>query len=183
MATKTIVFAVSLLLSLKSFSFCGFFVSKAGTDLFNKASKVVMVRDDKKTVLTIANDFQGEMKEFAMVIPVPEILQRGQINVGSTALIDHLDAYTAPRLVEYHDKNPCARRRLYKSMMTGTSMERISKSRPRKKRAKDLGVTIEATYTVGEYDILILSAKESSGLVTWLDQEGYKIPKGAKEDR
>ena len=45
--------------------------------------------------------------------------------------------------------------------------------------AKALGVTVEAEYTVGEYDIVILSAKESSGLETWLQQSGYKIPLGA----
>jgi hypothetical protein len=47
--------------------------------------------------------------------------------------------------------------------------------------AKALGVTIEATYTVGEYDILILSAQQSSGLETWLRQNGYRIPAGASE--
>jgi hypothetical protein len=49
----------------------------------------------------------------------------------------------------------------------------------RQESAKRLGVTIEATYTVGEYDILILSAKESGGLATWLTQNGYKLPQGA----
>ena len=43
-----------------------------------------------------------------------------------------------------------------------------------------LGVTIEATYTVGEYDILILSAQESDGLITWLKQNDYRIPDGAE---
>jgi hypothetical protein len=45
--------------------------------------------------------------------------------------------------------------------------------------SKALGVTIEARYTVGEYDILILSAKQSDGLETWLTESGYRIPKGA----
>ena len=45
--------------------------------------------------------------------------------------------------------------------------------------AKALGVTVEAEYTVGEYDIVILSAKESMGLQTWLQLNGYKIPLGA----
>ena len=40
-------------------------------------------------------------------------------------------------------------------------------------------VTIEATYTVGEYDILILSATESGGLEQWLKRNGYQIPTGA----
>ena len=48
-------------------------------------------------------------------------------------------------------------------------------------RAKSLGVTIEASYSVGEYDILILSATESSGLETWLRSSGYRIPAGASE--
>jgi hypothetical protein len=40
-------------------------------------------------------------------------------------------------------------------------------------------VTIEASYTVGEYDILILSARESTGLETWLRENGYRVPAGA----
>jgi len=47
-------------------------------------------------------------------------------------------------------------------------------------RANALGVKIEAQFSVGEYDILILSAKESSGLETWLKENGYKIPAGAQ---
>jgi hypothetical protein len=49
------------------------------------------------------------------------------------------------------------------------------------RRAKSLGVTIEAQYTVGEYDILILSASQSSGLETWLRESGYRIPPGASD--
>jgi hypothetical protein len=49
---------------------------------------------------------------------------------------------------------------------------------PPDERAKALGVTIDARYTVGEYDILILSAEESSGLETWLRENGYRLPEG-----
>ncbi len=49
------------------------------------------------------------------------------------------------------------------------------------RRTKALGVTIEAQYTVGEYDILILSAQQSTGLETWLRENGYRIPPGASE--
>jgi len=46
--------------------------------------------------------------------------------------------------------------------------------------AEDLGVTIEAEFSVAEYDIVILSARDSSGLDTWLRQENYNIPQGAE---
>jgi hypothetical protein len=41
------------------------------------------------------------------------------------------------------------------------------------------GVTIEASYDVAEYDVLILSAQESNGLAEWLTDNGYRIPDGA----
>jgi len=159
-------------------AFCGFFVSKADTKLYNKASKVVIARDGDRTVMTMSNDFKGEPKEFAVVVPVPTFLKKEQIHVGEQALIDHLDAFTAARLVEYFDENPCERRR-YETMQRSMPMAEAAGAAPMRDQARRLGVTIEATYTVGEYDILILSAKESGGLATWLTQNGYKIPPGA----
>jgi uncharacterized protein (TIGR03382 family) len=44
----------------------------------------------------------------------------------------------------------------------------------------DLGVTVEAQFTVGEYEIVILSAKDAGGLDTWLRQQKYTIPPGAE---
>ena len=159
--------------------FCGFYVAKADTKLFNKASQVVIVRDGDRTVMTMANDFQGEPTEFAVVIPVPTVLTREQIHVGDKALVDHLDAYSAPRLVEYFDHDPCI---VYDSMLPmAMAVAGGSRTRDAVSRAKALGVTIEAQYTVGEYDILILSAQQSTGLETWLRQNGYRIPAGASE--
>ena len=59
----------------------------------------MLVRDGDRTVLTMANDFRGDPKEFAVVVPVPTVLQKDQIHVGDKALVEHLDAYSAPRLV------------------------------------------------------------------------------------
>jgi len=87
-------------------AFCGFYVGKADSRLFNKASQVALVRDGDHTVLTMANDFQGDLTEFALVVPVPTFIERRQIAVVDKALLDHLDAFTAPRLVEYFDDDP-----------------------------------------------------------------------------
>ena len=157
-------------------AFCGFYVAKADSGLFNRASQVVLVRDGDRTVLTMANDFRGDPSEFAIVIPVPTFLEREQIHVADKALIDHLDAYTSPRLVEYFDDDPCRRRELEVLAMADASAA-LPRSLPREK--KSLGVTVEASYTVGEYDIQILSAEESRGLATWLRREGYRLPDGA----
>jgi len=74
-------------------AFCGFYVAKADTALFNKASKVVVARQDEKTVVTMASDYQGDPQEFAVVIPVPVVITKEQIHITDNALVDHLDAY------------------------------------------------------------------------------------------
>lgn len=160
-------------------AFCGFYVGKADTKLFNKASEVVIARHDNNTVITMANDFKGDVKEFALVVPVPTLLEKDQIHVGDPAVLKHLADYSAPRLVEYFDENPCRKYELMerRSMDTMKSMAPAAVGKAERDRA--LGVTVEAQYTVGEYDILILSAKESNGLETWLTENGYRIPSGA----
>ncbi|MDX1405176.1 MAG: DUF2330 domain-containing protein [Woeseiaceae bacterium] len=175
----TITAIITMGVTTTAQAFCGFYVSRADTSLFNEASQVVLVRDGERTVITMANDFQGATRDFAVVIPVPTFIEREQIHVGEQSLIDHLDAYTAPRLVEYHDPDPCQRYELY-SRMSGNRMPRSAVASDMDNEARQLGVTIEASYTVGEYDILILSAQESDGLITWLKQNDYRIPDGAE---
>ena len=179
-ARAALLVGALLLLPAAADAFCGFYVAKASTDLFNRASKVVLVRDGERTVMTLANDYHGDPTEFALVVPVPTLLEEGQIHVGERAVLEHLDAYSAPRLVEYHDPDPCAVRRYKEEMITLDSAAPQQRGADRG-AAKKLGVTIEAEYTVGEYDILILSAKESDGLETWLRRNDYKIPEGASK--
>ncbi|HTQ79897.1 MAG TPA: DUF2330 domain-containing protein, partial [Thermoanaerobaculia bacterium] len=160
-------------------AFCGFYVAKADTKLFNRASQVVLARSGDQTVLTMANDFKGEMKEFAVVIPVPTFIQRGQIHVANKGLIDHVDAYSAPRLSEYYDEDPCAKPvAAYESgaptgIPGGVAGGAVGGIAPQRR------VRVEATYTVGEYDIVILSAEESHELEAWLLENGYRVPPGA----
>jgi len=158
-------------------AFCGFYVGKADTQLFNDSSQVALVRDGDRTVLTMSNDYRGPLTEFALVVPVPTVLEREQIHVGDRRLLEHLDAYSAPRLVEYFDPDPCMRYYpMAKAAMGAPAADMASRSVAEKKRDDALGVRVEAKYSVGEYDILILGAKQSEGLETWLRENGYRVP-------
>jgi hypothetical protein len=159
-------------------AFCGFYVGKADASLFNEASQVIMVRRDNRTVISMANDYKGELTDFALVVPVPTVLERGQIRIGDRKLFERIDSYSAPRLAEYFDPDPC---RLPKSEALNAQMPAsVARMAAAEKRSdKALGVTVEASYTVGEYDIVILSGKQSDGLETWLRENGYRVPRGA----
>ncbi len=156
-------------------AFCGFYVGKADTSLFNEASQVILARDGRRTTLSMMNDYKGALTDFALVVPVPVVLRRDQVKVIEKKTFDRLDAYSAPRLAEYFDDDPCEPRPMPVPSMAGTTRGGME----RRRGADALGVKVEDSFSVGEYDIVLLSAKESDGLETWLVQNGYRIPQGA----
>ncbi|RYY39256.1 MAG: DUF2330 domain-containing protein [Chitinophagaceae bacterium] len=167
--------ALLILLSAEqAAAFCGFYVSKADGTLKNKTSQVILARDGDHTVITMYNDFKGDFREFAMVVPVPVLLKEKDIRVVDPQIFQTLNDYSGPRLVEYHEENPCEMRVEEKMMLMDMVPQAASDARQK-------GVRIEARYLVGEYDILILSAKQSGGLYDWLRSNGYRIPTGARE--
>lgn len=164
-------------------AFCGFYVAKADAKLFNNKSEVIMVRDGIHNVITMSSDFKGSLKDFAMVVPVPVLLKEKDIKVVERSIFDKLNDYSAPRLVEYYDHNPCMPE-IYEdySTMSLSAVETVSiKSTRKSMDAEEYGVTIEAQYSIEEYEILILSAVESNGLKNWLIDNGYQIPEAAEE--
>ena len=174
-------FLLASMISHEASAFCGFYVSKADGTLKNKTSQVILVRDGDRNVITMYNDFKGNFKDFAMVVPVPVVLKKKDIKVVDQNIFNTLNEYSKPRLVEYYDQNPCNDvSYMLQGKVAGVMSETVVVAYG-SARKKDLGVKIEAKYLVGEYDILILSAKESSGLKTWLNENGYKIPAGADE--
>ena len=161
-----------------SAAFCGFYVSGADAKLFNNATQVVMMRSGTRTVLSMQNNYQGPPEDFAMVVPVPVVLQKENVKTLPREIFDRVDQLSAPRLVEYWEQDPCTQRK-FEEDEKRASDKSVAMPAPGAGGGKDLGVKIEAKFTVGEYQILILSAKDSTGLDTWLRKEKYKIPDGA----
>jgi hypothetical protein len=113
-----------------------------------------------------------------MIVPVPEVLEKENVKVLKDKIFEKVDRLASPRLVEYWERDPCERPRKRRRVRLKSSRRKRSKSKSKKPK-KDLGVTVEAEFTKGEYKIQVLSAERSNGLETWLKQEKYKIPRGA----
>ncbi len=159
-------------------AFCGFYVSGAGAELFNNATQVVLMRQGTRTVLSMQNNYQGPPSDFAMVVPVPVVLQKENVKTLPREIFRKVDTLAAPRLVEYWEQDPCRPIPPPMAMAAGGAapggVRRMARERD------DLGVKVEAKFAVGEYQIVILSARDSTGLDTWLRQEKYSIPAGAQ---
>ena len=158
--------------SSAAWAFCGFYVATTNEPLTNKASRVVLVHDAGQTVVTMASDVQGDPRQFALVIPVPTVVQRDQVRVVKPETVEQVANYTKPRLVEYTDPNPCMPLLFAPAPAPMAAMGAI------RRRAAG-GVTVEAAFSVAEYDIKVLSAKEGGTLVQYLNANGYRMPPGA----
>jgi hypothetical protein len=161
--------------------FCGFFVAGSDAKLTNHASQVVLLREGRRTVITMSNTYQGPPEDFAMVVPVPVVLKKEDVKTLPADVFDHIDALSAPRLVEYWEQDPCDQRRYEMKKSKGGPGGPPIPAPSARAAAGDYGVKIEARFAVGEYEIVILSAKDSGGLERWLTDNRYKIPQGAGE--
>jgi len=160
-------------------AFCGFYVNSGGSEMFNDATQVVLMRSGTRTVLSMQNNYKGPPEAFAMVIPVPTVLQKEDVKTLPKAVFEHVDQMGAPRLVEYWEEDPCqvAYPEEEKALMMPTAPTAAADMAA---APGDFGVKIEAKFEVGEYQIVILSAKDAAGLDGWLRAEKYQIPPGAE---
>src|SRR3954469_24767685 len=132
-------------------AFCGFYVGGADAKLFNNATMVVMMRGGTRTVLSMQNNYQGPPSDFAMVVPVPVVLQKENVKTLPREIFDHVDKAASPRLVEYWEQDPCPSPT--KAVMAPASTmapgggARAKGAAPAK---DELGVRVEAEFTVGE---------------------------------
>ena len=164
---------LSLLLG-QAYAFCGHYVGGVGDELSNNASEVAIVRQGQRTTLTLANDYEGDATEFAVLIPVPEVLQQSDVHVVDQELVPRLASYSAPRLVRY----TCDDFSGGDTAMDDQESDSGGSGGPNAEDGAD-GVVVENQFTVGAYEIVILSAQESSGLMSWLDSNGYAVSDNA----
>ncbi|MEQ1508352.1 MAG: DUF2330 domain-containing protein, partial [Myxococcota bacterium] len=175
----TSLLSLALLAPAPAEAFCGFYVAGADQSLYNDATMVVMLRSGTTTVLSMQNNYQGPPSAFAMVVPVPEVLKKESVRTLPRDVFAKVDTLAAPRLVEYWEQDPCAPIYEEEDRLRMAPMMEGAGGPPGLAKDDDLGVKIEARFEVGEYDVVILSAKDSTGLDTWLRREKYNIPVGA----
>ncbi len=154
-------------LTASAHAFCGVYVGGAGADLYHNATVVVMMRDGSRTVLSMQNNNTGPTEDFAMVVPVPDVLDKDDVKPLPREIFAKTDTLAATRLVAYWEHTPCEPwgDKVLKSTSVRRSGVRLSREG---KPKRDRGFTVEAAFAVAEYDLLILSAKDLGGFDIWL---------------
>jgi MYXO-CTERM domain-containing protein len=103
--------------------------------------------------------------------------QKENVKTLPREVFQHVYTLAAPRLVEYWEQDPCWQP---PPMMRGGVVGGIYPMAAPAMAGAGLGVKIEAQFEVGEYQIVILSAEDSTGLDAYLREQKYSIPDGAE---
>ncbi len=166
-----------LLLASPVWAFCGTFVGAAGSELRNHASQVVIARSGDATALTLAADYEGDLSEFALLVPVPVVVTADDVDVVNPAVVERVAEWSEPRLVAYTCEDLASAERSAPSLGCAADYN-LSKDAA---GSWDSGaVTVEELFVEGEYEIAVLSAEESGDLLAWLDANGYAVPEGGE---
>ena len=159
------IFLSAVTLNAKNvLAFCGFFVAKVDAEMFNNRSEVAIAYQGDRATYSLAFDYKGDPEEFALVLPVPVVLKKEDVRVIPDFLFQRLNDFTAPRLVRYDSGG------LRGGGLRGGEDLAIPESAP---------VQVIERFSVGEYDVVILSATESNALERWLRENQYKLPRGS----
>lgn len=153
-------------------AFCGFYVTDASAPLYSNATQVVLMREGTRTILSMQNNYKGPPEDFALVVPVPIVLQQENVKTLDASLFAKVDTLSAPRLVEYWEQDPCAGHSGDQDLAYPESDGSVT---------DPTQVEVEAQFAVGEYDVVVLSASDASALESWLTSHDYNIPAGSAQ--
>jgi hypothetical protein len=110
------------------------------------------------------------------------VLQKEQVKTLSRELFDRVDRLDAPRLVEYWEKDPCAKQDEGYGYSFSDDPLAAGGFGPNDAtiRVRPAPVRVLNRFAAGEYEIVILGADDSLSLASWLHEHGYAIPEGAE---
>jgi len=123
-------------------------------DLFEPEQKAVIVYGEEKEILVIQASYEGDVSEFAWIIPVPSY---PELDKANSKIFEELHYLTNPKVIE--------------------SISILDFFFSPGKYAK--GVSVHEQGSVGIYDYSILSSEDSNALINWLNNNSYFIPEEA----
>lgn len=147
-----------------AYSFVGVFISKDGSKIISQGSKVVIAKKDQKIIYTFTSDLDTKAKQFILLVPVPADIKNPHVRTIDYKLINKLDLYTSPRLIEYINFDPCDPTAFTRPPIVANHTD------------KAIGLGSVIPKTTSEHKFFILTSKESAGIRDWLKKYDYNLP-------
>lgn len=170
-------------------AFPGFFAYKGGKPV-NRSAHVVLMKKDDTTVVTVMVDYEGDLKPFAVVMPVPDDVKAEQVRTLRRDFVDRVDQISAPRFHEFWEMDACEEGKteqewerdltVHGGGFLGMDFSGGEGADPPKfKPSKEMSLTVDTDFKEGDERFSIVPASEAADIAGYLKRKGYSAPDGA----
>lgn len=146
---------------------------------YSPSAAVFIVRDGVKTVLTMEPAYEGPKVPISMILPVPTAIERAQVQTVPGSIFRNLDRLTAPRVQHVFPGCRRPRRRRARGAVSLSSSGGGGGGGSVAEPAEP-PVQVVDEWALDEYDISVLSATESTGLLDFVRARGLALPAAAE---
>lgn len=185
------ILAFALVLVGKDASaFPGFF-AYGGAKPINRSTHVVLMKKGPTTVVSVMPDYEGDLKPFAVVLPVPDDVKVGEVHTLRRDFVDRVDQISAPRFHEFWEMDPCDGSKneqewerdlsVHGSGFLGMDFGGGGAEAPTFKPGKEMGLSVVPEFKEGEQKFTIVPATDAADITGWLKKKGYNAPDGANQ--
>lgn len=171
-------------------AFPGFFAYQ-GQKPVNRSAHVVLMKKDATTVVTVMPDYEGDLKPFVVVMPVPDDVKVEQVQTLRRDFVDRVDAISAPRFHEFWEMDPCEEGKneqewerdlsVHGGGFLGMDLSGGGGDAPKFKPGKEMNLTVEPEFKQGEQKFTIVPPGEGADIAGWLKRKGFVAPEGANQ--
>jgi MYXO-CTERM domain-containing protein len=174
-------------------AFPGFFAYQ-GAKPSNRSTHVILLKKDATTVVTVMPDYEGDLKPFVVVMPVPDDVKAEQVRTLRREFVDRVDQISAPRFHEFWEMDPCLDEKneqewerdlsVHGGGFLGNGMDfggGEGGEAPKFKPGKEMSLTVDPAFKEGEQKFTIVPAAEALDIAGWLKRKGFTAPDGANE--
>jgi hypothetical protein len=190
LALVAATFAAASLTATTASAFPGFFAYQ-GKKPINRSTHVILMKKDAATVVTVMPDYEGDLKPFAVVLPVPDDVKAPLVRTLRRDFVDRVDQISAPRFHEFWEMDPCEEGKPeqewerdlsvkgggFLGMDFGATTGEVTKFKP----GKEMGLTVVPDFKEGEQKFWVVPSSDAADIAGWLKQKGYTAPDGANQ--
>lgn len=145
-------------------SFCVIFPAN-GRDIFGVSQRVILVFSEKLVTLIPQINFEGNARDFGILVPVPA---QPQLAPANTNIFSEASFLTQPIVRTTGSGCACDNDQgsvspMFRDLLAGAVVREDANQ----------GVTVVYEQTVGTYQAAVLRATNAGDLIGWLDDNGY----------
>lgn len=130
-------------------------------------TRVLVLREDARSVVALAPTIRGPAKPLAVVVPLPRAAA-ASLRAAPVTVFERTEALAAPRIDELWELDPCELHPNQQSAPPSPSASAAPSAEP------------AAPRTEGDYEITVLPDLDAKGATRWLADHGYRVPDGAE---